>query len=355
MDYNLNIWRTIVNDIFSEVRRGFYFKILIEWVFWIVASVLCIVLIKWLMVQYKAPEYEFYVWVSVTLYLWYVSTLSLIISSTYFIARYAQTYLERRQNHPQKPDVINLENDLIRIKNIKKRAAGVAVIGNIMNAGIVYFVSQHIPDITDEFRIYAVLGVFAIAAIKPAMLAINAIKMEVFGMIQEADYPEKSIADLWLVVDKFTNYEERLDKTFERIDDAEAAMNETIEETLTRYTEKLELCKQNLTQVLDDKIESLNGSDQVREMAYAELRDAQTPLTKEVTKILSEIQSLKSFVIDLRDKNIKGEQLMSALKEFGIDSLADLGVTFEKRISQRNPQLIKNTCVNAEIPLAETE
>lgn len=339
-----------MNDIFGEVKRGFYFKILIEWVFWMLASVLLIVLIKWLMVQYGVPEYEFYVWVSVTLYLWYVSTLSLVISSTYFIARYAQTYLERRQNHPQKPDVIDLKNDLIRIRNIKKRALGIAVIGNIVNAGIVFFVSQYIPDITDEFRIYAVVGVFAIAAIKPSMLAINAIKMEVFGMIQEADYPAKSVADLWRVVDNFNDYEERLDKTFERIDAAEDAMSETIEKALIRYTENLELCKQELTQVLLEKIKLLNGSDQIRETAYAELRNAQAPLTKEVTKILSEIQSLKSFVIDLRDKNIKGEQLMSALKEFGIDSLADLGVTFEKRISQRNPELVKMT----DVPSPET-
>jgi hypothetical protein len=337
-----------MTDIFSETRRSFYSKTLIEWVFWIFASVLFIVLIKWLMVQYNAPEYEFHVWVSITLYLWYVSTLSLVISSTYFIARHAQTHLERRQNHPQKPDKIDLENDLIRIKNIKKRAIGIAVIGTVINAGIVYFVSQYIPDITYEFRIYAVIGVFAIAAIKPAMLALNAIKMEVFGMIQEADYPERSVADLWIVVDKFSNYEQRLDETFNRIDEVEETMNKTIEQTLKRYTENLELYKQELTQILDEKIDSINGSDQVRETAYAELRDAQIPVTKEVTKILAEIQSLKSFVIDLRDKNIKGEQLMSALKEFGIDSLADLGVTFEKRISQRNPQLVKDTRVMVE-------
>jgi hypothetical protein len=337
-----------MTDIFSETRRSFYSKTLIEWVFWIFASVLFIVLIKWLMVQYNAPEYEFHVWVSITLYLWYVSTLSLVISSTYFIARHAQTHLERRQNHPQKPDKIDLENDLIRIKNIKKRAIGIAVIGTVINAGIVYFVSQYIPDITHEFRIYAVIGVFAIAAIKPAMLALNAIKMEVFGMIQEADYPERSVADLWIVVDKFSNYEQRLDETFNRIDEVEETMNKTIEQTLKRYTENLELYKQELTQILDEKIDSINGSDQVRETAYAELRDAQIPVTKEVTKILAEIQSLKSFVIDLRDKNIKGEQLMSALKEFGIDSLADLGVTFEKRISQRNPQLVKDTRVMVE-------
>ena len=244
-----------MNDIFREVRRGFYSKTLIEWVFWILASVLLIVVIKWLMAQYNAPEYEFHVCVSVTLYLWYVSTLSLIVSSTYFIARYAQTHLGRRQNHPQKPSVIDLENDLIRIKSIKNRAVAIAVIGNIINAGVVYFVSQYIPDITYELRIYAVIGVFAIAAIKPSMLAINAIKMEIFGMIQEADYPEKSIADLLLVVDDFKNYEERLDKTFERIEAAEEATNETIKETLRRYTEKLELCKQELTQVLDEKIE----------------------------------------------------------------------------------------------------
>jgi vacuolar-type H+-ATPase subunit H len=334
-----------MNDIFSQVRREFYTKTMVEWAFWILASVLAIVLIKWLMVQYNAPEYEFHVWVSVTLYLWYISTLSLIISSTYFIARYAQTYLERRQNHPQKPDVIDLENDLIRIKKIKKRAAGIAIVGNIVNAGVVYYVTQHIPGITHEFRLYAVVGVFAIAAIKPAFLAINTIKMEVFGMIQEADYPEKSVADLWRVIDTFKDYEQRLDKTFERIEEVEETTNETINETLERYVENIESCKQELTQLFNNKIKLLNSSDQIRETAYAELRDAQTPLTKEVTKILAEVQSLQAFVIDLRDKNIKGEQLMSALKEFGIDSLSDLGVTFEKKITQRNPLLVKDTYV----------
>ena len=63
------------------------------------------------------------------------------------------------------------------------------------------------------------------------------------------------------------------------------------------------------------------------------------PVIKEISKILAAIQSLKDYVIELRDKNIKGEQLMSALKEFGIESLADLNVTFEKSIVNGNPKL----------------
>ena len=54
---------------------------------------------------------------------------------------------------------------------------------------------------------------------------------------------------------------------------------------------------------------------------------------------MAELQNLQSFVIDLRDKNIKGEQLMSALKEFGIESLADLNVSFQKSIVTHNPPL----------------
>ena len=332
-----------MKEIFTQIRRDFYSKTFVEWVFWILASVVLVVLIKWLMVQYNAPQYEFHIWVSVTLYLWYVSTLSLIISSTYFIARYAQTYLERRQSHPQKPETVDLTNDLARIRKIKKRAAVIAISGHLINAGVVYFVSKHIPGITQEYRLYAVLGVFAIAAIKPAMQAISTIKMEIFGMIEEADYPEKSVASLWRVVDAFGDYENRLEKTFERIDDAEVRSKETIESILDSFQEKLEVYKGELKEVFNNELKLFSASDKIRESAYAELRDAQAPLTKEVSKILFQIQSLKEFVIELRDKNIKGEQLMSALKEFGIDSLADLSVTFEKSISQRNPLLVKDT------------
>ena len=86
-------------------------------------------------------------------------------------------------------------------------------------------------------------------------------------------------------------------------------------------------------------METFQKSDNARQTAYNELKEAQMPVIKEISKILSAIQSLKDFVIELRDKNIKGEQLMSALKEFGIESLADLNVTFEKSVANRNPKL----------------
>ncbi|MBB1364733.1 hypothetical protein H5125_21610, partial [Shewanella sp. SR44-4] len=306
-----------MHDIFGEIRREFYTQTIREWLGWIVGTFLLVVLIKWFAQQYDVPEFEFHVWVSATLYLWYVSTISLLIGSTYFIARNAQTMLERRATHPQKPDSIDLTNDLFRVKKIKIKAAIIAVVAHLINAGLVYFVTGHVPGMTSEYQLYAVIGVFAIAAIKPAMLAVNAIRMEIFGMIEEADYPQQSVADLWRVVNDFNDYEERLEKVFERIEDVKQEFSREKEVTIADIVEKLTVYKAELHSVFDEKIALFSSSDSAREAAYHGLKEAQAPLSKEVSKILAELQNLQSFVIDLRDKNIKGEQLMSALKEFG--------------------------------------
>jgi len=247
--------------------------------------------------------------------------------------------LERRATHPQKPDSIDLTNDLVRVKKIKIKAGVIAVVAHIINAGVVYFVTGHVPGMTSEYQLYAVIGVFSIAAIKPAMLAVNAIRMEIFGMIEEADYPQKSVADLWRVVNDFNDYEERLEKVFERIDDAKQEFSREKEMTIADIVEKLALYKAELHSAFDEKITLFSSSDSAREASYNALKEAQAPLSKEVSKILAELQNLQSFVIDLRDKNIKGEQLMSALKEFGIESLADLNVSFQKSIVTHNPPL----------------
>jgi len=321
----------------GEIKKDFYSKTLIEWIMWMVCSLLLIIFIKWFILQYGAPEYDFHVWVSATLYLWYVSTISLLISSTYFISRNAQSYIERRQNHPQKPQEIDLSNDLTRVKRIKKRAAIVAICAHLLNAVIVYFATAHIPGITAEYQMYAVIGVFAIAAIKPATLAVNSIRAEIFGMIEEADYPQQSVADLWRVVNEFTDYETRLTETFEHIDEAQQKNEGSIQAAEKELQEKLHEFKAVLNVEFGEQADKFISSDKLRECAYQELKTAQIPLTKEVGKILTEIQNLQSFVIELRDKNIKGEQLMSALKEFGIDSLADLNVSFQKSVVERNP------------------
>lgn len=328
-----------MHDIFGEIRREFYTQTIREWLGWIVGTFLLVVLIKWFAQQYDVPEFEFHVWVSATLYLWYVSTISLLIGSTYFIARNAQTMLERRATHPQKPDSIDLNNDIVRVKKIKIKAAIIAVVAHLINAGLVYFVTGHVPGMTSEYQLYAVIGVFAIAAIKPAMLAVNAVRMEIFGMIEEADYPQKSVADLWRVVNDFNDYEERLEKVFERIEDVKQEFSCEKEITIADIVEKLTLYKAELHSAFDEKITLFSSSDSAREAAYDALKEAQAPLSKEVSKILAELQNLQGFVIDLRDKNIKGEQLMSALKEFGIESLADLNVSFQKSVVTHNPPL----------------
>ena len=205
----------------------------IEWIFWMVGSVLAIIAIKWVSHQYGATEFEFHVWITATLYLWYVSTMSLILGGTYFIARAAQTHLERRQKHPQKPESIDLISDIKRVKNIKKRAGVIAIGLHILNAGFVYYISRFIPDITPEFQLYAVIGVFAIAAIKPGFSAVNALRVEILGMVQEADYPVKSVADLWTVVENFGDYEKRLKASFKEIEDVK-------EEHIVLINEKLE-------------------------------------------------------------------------------------------------------------------
>jgi len=329
-----------MKELLRENSRKYFINALIEWIFWMVGSVLAIMAIKWISVQYGASQYEFHVWITAILYLWYVSTMSLILGGTYFIARAAQTHLERRQKHPQKPQSIDLTNDLNRVKKIKKRAGIIAIVLHTLNAAFIYYISRFIPGITPEFQLYAVLGVFAIAAIKPGFLAVNALRVEILGMVQEADYPIKSVADLWNVVEKFGDYEDRLDATFKEIDDVKEQHIELINEKLRDVAISLELYKTELEKTFRKEVETFQESDNVRQTAYHELKEAQMPVIKEISKILSAIQSLKDFVIELRDKNIKGEQLMSALKEFGIESLADLNVTFEKSVANRNPKLV---------------
>jgi len=326
-------------ELLREKSRRYFINALIEWIFWMVGSVLIIMAIKWVSVQYGAGEYEFHVWITAILYLWYVSTMSLILGGTYFIARAAQTHLERRQKHPQKPELIDLTNDLNRVKTIKKRAGIIAIVLHTLNAAFIYYISRFIPGITPEFQLYAVLGVFAIAAVKPGFSAVNALRVEILGMVQEADYPIKSVADLWNVVEKFGDYEDRLEATFKEIEDVKEQQIELINEKLSDIATSLEHYKAELDETFRKEVETFQESDNVRQTAYNELKEAQMPVIKEISKILSAIQSLKDFVIELRDKNIKGEQLMSALKEFGIESLADLNVTFEKSVANRNPKL----------------
>ncbi len=328
-----------MKDILREKGQEYFVWALIEWICWIVGSVLVIMFIKWCTVQYDAPEYQFHVWLSGTLYLWWVSTMSLIVGGTYFVARAAQTHIERRQEHPQKPECIDLTSDLVRVKHIKKRAGIVAIVLHILNALFVYFVSRHIPGITPEFRIYAVLGVFAVASIKPGFSAINTIRIEILGVLREADYPVKSVADLWKRVEGFSDYEERLHTTFSKIETARKEHTMLITEELDKVAANLEEYKGELTNAFHEEVVTLKKSDDMRQTAYNELKNAQIPIVKEIGKVLAAIQSLKDFVIELRDKNIKGEQLMSALKEFGIESLAELNVTFEKSVVDLNPNL----------------
>lgn len=320
-------------------RKAYLASAFFEWLLWIGGSVALIFLSKWCISLYGGTTYEMSVWVTATLYLWYVSTMSLLVGGTYFVARAAQTQLERRQNHPQKPEGVNLDSDLARIKRIKKRSAIFAIVAHVVNALFVYYISRHIPGITPEFRIYAMLGVVAIAVIKPGFTAINALRQEIFGMQEEADYPVKSVADLWLKVEEFGNYEERLKKTFEDIEEAQKAFNEMVTTRMEEIAETLESYKEKLHKDFEEELALIKSSDTAREQAYNDLKQAQLPITKEISKILASIQSLKDFVIELRDKNIKGEQLMSALKEFGIDSLSDLNVTFQKSVADKNPKL----------------
>ena len=223
-----------MKELLRENSKKYFLNALIEWIFWMVGSVLAIFAIKWVSVQYGATEYEFHVWITATLYLWYVSTMSLILGGTYFIARSAQTHLERRQKHPQKPESVDLTNDVKRVKNIKKRAGIIAIVLHTLNAGFIYYISRFIPGITPEFQLYAVLGVFAIAAIKPGFSAVNALRVEILGMVEEADYPVKSVADLWTVVENFGDYEDRLEATFKEIENVKEQHIELINEKTGR-------------------------------------------------------------------------------------------------------------------------
>ncbi len=56
------------------------------------------------------------------------------------------------------------------------------------------------------------MGVFGITAIKLGLSAINAIRIEIWGMLREADYPVKGVAELFRIVDQFGDYEERLSR-----------------------------------------------------------------------------------------------------------------------------------------------
>ena len=320
-------------------RKAYLTSTFFEWLLWIGGSVAMVFLIRLCIPFYGGTTYEMHIWVTATLYLWYVSSMSLLVGSTYFVARVAQTELERRQKHPQKPDGVNLETDLIRIKRIKQRSAIFAIVVHSLNALFVYYISRHIPGITPEFRIYATMGVLAIAAIKPGFSAINSLRQEIFGMQEEAAYPVKSVHDLWLKVDKFGNFEEKLTKTLEAIEEAKQEYNNMVIQKIEELSESLKTYKAQLHKDFEDEILLIKSSDSAREKAYNELKESQLPITKEIAKILAAIQSLKNFVIELRDKNIKGEQLMSALKEFGIDSLAELNVTFQKSIAAKNPVL----------------
>ncbi|MCP4163312.1 MAG: hypothetical protein GY760_24895, partial [Deltaproteobacteria bacterium] len=145
-----------MKNILREKSREYAFGAFVEWLFWMIGSVLLVMFIKWCMEQYGASGYEFHIWLTGTFYLWYVSTMSLLIGGTYFVSRAAQTHLERRQNHPQKPDNIDLTNDIDRIKKIKKRAGIAAIILHSLSAAFVYYVSRHIEGLTPEYRIYAV-------------------------------------------------------------------------------------------------------------------------------------------------------------------------------------------------------
>ncbi|VAW59654.1 hypothetical protein MNBD_GAMMA11-2278 [hydrothermal vent metagenome] len=328
-----------MNEMLREQSKKYITGAFFEWVGWIVGSVLLIMLVRWASIQYGASEQAFHIWISGTVYLWYVSTMSLVVGGTYFIARAAQTYLERRQNHPEKPDSVDLTSDIARVIRIKNKAAIVAIVLHIINGVFVYYVSGHVPGITDEYRIYAVLGVFAVAAIKPAFSAINTIRIEIWGMLNEADYPVNSVAELWKVVNEFGDYEKRLEYTFSEIESARETHEHTISNKLDEITEKLKDFRGELITTFESDIKIFKESDSLRQQAYTELKDAQMPVIKEISKVLEAIQTLREFVIELRNKNIKGEQLMSALKEFGIDSLAELNVTFQKSVVNRNPEI----------------
>lgn len=321
-----------MNDLLNKKNSSYFANIFLEWIFWIVGSVLAVFFVQWGIQQYGEYNYELHIWISITLYLWYVSTMSLIVGRTYFVARTALTQLERRQNHPQKPENIDLTKDISRLKRIKNRAVIVAAIVHVLSGLFVYIISRHIPGITSEFRIYAVVGVFAVAAIKPGFAAISSIRAEIFGMQREADYPVKSVAKLWQHVEQFGDYEERLKTIFEEIENSKEELDKHIEEKLTDVIHTIETS-------FKAELSEFKASDNIRQTAYNELKEAQIPVTKEISKVLASIQSLKDFVIELRDKNIKGEQLMSALKEFGIDSLADLNVSFQKNVVNRNSSL----------------
>ena len=319
----------------KEYLAGTFF----EWLMWIGGSIGLIFLLRWCISLYGGTSLDMHVWVTATLYLWYVSSMSLLVGGTYFVARAAQTQLERRQNHPQKPAGVHLDGDLARIKKIKLRSAVFAIVVHSINACFVYYISRHIPDITPEFRIYAALGVLAIAVIKPGFMAINSLRQEIFGMQEDADYPIKTVAELWVKVQQFGDYEERLNKIFAAVDLAKIEYDENVNAKMQELAESLKAYKEKLHQDFKEELLVIKSSDAIREQGYDSLRQAQVPLTKEIVKILAAIQSLKDFVIELRDKNIKGEQLMSALKEFGIDSLSELNVSFQKSIVERNPLL----------------
>lgn len=326
-------------DIFKSKSRDYLVSSAIEWVVWMIGSVCAVWFIQWCSVQYGAPTYDFHIWLSATLYLWYVSTMSLVVGSVYFIARMAQTQLERRQNHPQKPESVNLEDDIKRVKNIKQRSFIFALILHSASAAFVYYVSRHIPGITQEFRIYAVVGVFGVAAIKPAFNAINTLRVEIWGMLAEADYPAKTVAELWVVVNKFGDYEERLKTVFEKIGEAKEGHSGEIKEALAKLTEDTAELSKTLKETFDEKVGKFQESDDVRQKSYNELKEAQSSVTSEAAKILEAIQTLQKKVMDLRENNIKGEEIMAALKILGINELSELNVTLTKHFDNTNPNM----------------
>ena len=62
-----------MTDIFNKKASNYFLNALLEWVFWIVGSVLAVFFVQWAIAQYGGTNYELHIWISVTLYLWYVS------------------------------------------------------------------------------------------------------------------------------------------------------------------------------------------------------------------------------------------------------------------------------------------
>ena len=51
-----------MKELLREKSRKYISGLLTEWIFWMVGSVLAIIAIKWVSVQYGSTEYEFHVW-----------------------------------------------------------------------------------------------------------------------------------------------------------------------------------------------------------------------------------------------------------------------------------------------------